>query len=323
MVPAVVLVLALALLGAACSSTVEDPGPPDPDALDWSDGSIDLDGVDLAVGSKETAEQRVLGWLAAEALRSSGADVQAEIDLGGTGANREAMLAGLIDLYWEYTGVGWTSVLQRSDPATDPGALYEDVRERDLEENDVVWLPPADTSRGWGFVADPSVATAEALVGVADVARVLDEDDEAVVCVAEGSEFPTDADGLGRFEEATGTEVGEERLVAVPTDDLYPAVAAGLCPVAAVELGDPLLAGTGLTVLERDDVFVPQQPSVTVRGDVLADADGAEEVLEAVSAELGAAELRELAAAVVVDGAEPREVARAWLVEQGLAREPG
>lgn len=315
--------LVLGLVGAACSSGVEDPGPPDPDALVWSDGSIDLDGVDLAVGSKETAEQRVLGWLAVEALRASGADVQAEIDLGGTGANREAMLAGLIDLYWEYTGVGWTSVLQRSDPATDPGALYEDVRERDLEENDVVWLPPADASRGWGFVADPSVATAEGLVGVADVARVLEEDDEVVVCVAEGSEFPTDADGLRRFEETTGTDVSEDRLVGVPTGDLYPAVAAGLCPVAAVELGDPLLAGTGLTVLERDDVFVPQQPSVTVRDDVLADADGAEEVLDAVSAELGAAQLRELAAAVVVDGAEPREVARTWLVEQGLAREPG
>lgn len=323
MLLAVGLVLALALVGGSCSSAVEDPGPPDPDALAWSDGSIDLEDADLAVGSKETAEQRVLGWLAVEALRASGADVQAEIDLGGTGANREAMLAGLIDLYWEYTGVGWGSVLQRSDPATDPAALYEDVRERDLEENDVVWLPPADASRGWGVVADPAVATAEGLVGVADVARLLDEDDEAVVCVAEGSEFSTDADGLARFEEATGSSVGDERLVEVPTGDLYPAVAAGLCLVAAVELGDPLLAGTGLTVLERDDVFVPQQPSVTVRDDVLADADGAEEVLAAVSAELAAAELRELAAAVVVDGADPREVARAWLVEQDLAREPG
>ena len=105
--------------------------------------SPDLGDLELTVGSKSSAEQEILGWIAVEALRAAGADVQEEIALGSTVVIREAELAGLIDLYWEYTGTGWVELLQQTGPSSDPDELYGAVREVDEEENGIEWLEPA------------------------------------------------------------------------------------------------------------------------------------------------------------------------------------
>lgn len=107
------------------------------------EGDVDLEDVDLAIGSKDGPEQEILGWLAVEAARAAGANVHEEIGAGGTAVVRRAQLSGLIGAYWEYTGTGWTRVLQQSDPARTANELYEAVRDRDGEQNQIDWLPPA------------------------------------------------------------------------------------------------------------------------------------------------------------------------------------
>jgi osmoprotectant transport system substrate-binding protein len=320
---ALVGALLAGLVGAGCTSAVDDPGPAAPDALSWTDSAVDLEGVPLAVGSKEPAQQRLLGWIAAEALRAAGADVTDEINLGGTGANREALLAGFIDLYWEYTGVGWGPILERADPETDPTGLYEDVRERDLEENDIVWLDPAPAQLGFGFVASPEVAADLELDSTDDLAAAIDESpDEVSICIGEQDSFDTDPEGLARFEAAAGVSVPEERLVEVPAADLYEALDTGFCTVVATPLGDPRIAEAEAVTLEDDGVFVPWQAAVTVRDDVLADAPDIAEVLDPVSERLTTDVLRWLTGRVELDGETPRDVARTWLVSTGLAADP-
>lgn len=323
--PTLLLVVAL-LLGvlAACSDAVDDPGPAAPDALRWEGPSeVELDGTELVVGSKEPAAQRVLGWIAVEALRSTGADVTDEINLGGTGANREAMLAGLIDLYWEYPAVGWTAILQRTDPETDAAELYDEVRARDLEENDVTWLPPAPAELGYGLVAAPETLAAEDVGGVDDAAAALEErPDELTLCVDEQDPFVADADGLTRLRDATGLTLLAADVLTVPADDLYDLLEPGsFCTFAAVRLGEPAIAESGVAVLEGDQVFLPLRPSVTVRADVLGDVPEIEDVLEPISEAMTTEQLRALTASVEQDGEEPRDVAREWLVSEGFAVE--
>ena len=95
------------------------------------------------MGSPSRPVDLLLGWIAAEALVAAGADVTDDLDLGDTQDTREAQLAGLVDLYWETTGTGWLALLREIGPSDDPEQLYEDVRDEDLEENGIVWLPPA------------------------------------------------------------------------------------------------------------------------------------------------------------------------------------
>jgi osmoprotectant transport system substrate-binding protein len=321
---AVVLVLLLTGV-ASCTDAVDDPGPDDPGALRWEGDEVDLEGVDLAVGSKEPAAQRVLGYLALEALRSAGADVEDQINLGGTAANREALLAGLIDLYWEYPAVGWQTILQRTEPDTDGAVLAEDVAERDLDENDVAWLPPAPAELGYGFVVSPEVRTEQDLLGVDDVAAAVDErPDEVVLCTTEDDGFLTAADGLQRFRETTEVGLDERSVPALADEDLYAAlVPGGFCTVGAVRLGDPAIDEAGLEVLEDDGVFLPLQPAVQVRDDVLADTPDLEVVLAPIAEALTSEEVRALAARVELEGEHPRDVARDWLVAQGFAADQG
>lgn len=318
------IVAVLVAVGAttSCSDVVEDPGPADPEALRWDgEGDVDLRGVDLSVGSKEPAAQRVLGYVAVEALRAAGAEVEDQINLGGTATNREALLAGLIDLYWEYPAVGWQAILQRTEPDTDAEVLAEEVRDRDLDENDVAWLQPAPADLGYGLVVAPSVAEAEGLEDVRDVAAALAAGtDDVVLCTNEDGAFLTDPDGLARLRVATETSIDAGDVAALGSEDLYAALeVGGFCTVGAVRLGDPAIDDAGLEVLEDEDVFLPLQPTVMVRDDVRSDAPDVEVVLDLVSAALSTEEVRSLAAQVVQDGQDPRQVARDWLVAQGFA----
>ena len=134
-----------AAVAGACTADIpsEDAASSGADALEWTGTpSPDLGDLELTVGSKSSAEQEILGWIAVEALRAAGADVQEEIALGSTVVIREAELAGLIDLYWEYTGTGWVELLRQTGPSSDPDELYDAVREVDEEENGIEWLSP-------------------------------------------------------------------------------------------------------------------------------------------------------------------------------------
>ena len=65
----------------------------------------------VRIGSKDFTEQLVLGEMYAQLLENAGIPVERRLNLGGTQVAQEALLAGEIDLYPEYTGTGLTVVL--------------------------------------------------------------------------------------------------------------------------------------------------------------------------------------------------------------------
>src|SRR5918996_6120352 len=71
--------------------------------------AIDLSGASFTVGSKEFTEQIVLGEIAVQALEATGATVGTLTTITGSTNVRTALTAGEIDMYWEYTGTGWTT----------------------------------------------------------------------------------------------------------------------------------------------------------------------------------------------------------------------
>ncbi|MFC7689602.1 glycine betaine ABC transporter substrate-binding protein [Paeniroseomonas aquatica] len=67
----------------------------------------------LRIGSKNFTEQLVVAELYAQALEKAGARVERRVNLGGTAIAQQALLAGEIDLYPEYTGTGLGVVLKQ------------------------------------------------------------------------------------------------------------------------------------------------------------------------------------------------------------------
>ena len=58
----------------------------------------------IVVGSKLDPEAQILGQMIVLTLRNAGLQVTDKTNLGDTGVNRKAILAGEIDVYPEYTG---------------------------------------------------------------------------------------------------------------------------------------------------------------------------------------------------------------------------
>jgi len=83
----------------------------------------------LIVGSKNFTEQIVLGELLAQQIEAHTAlRADRRFDLGGTLICHQALLAGQMDLYPEYTGTALTVIL-KEPPASDPAAVYQTVRD--------------------------------------------------------------------------------------------------------------------------------------------------------------------------------------------------
>src|SRR5262245_24374264 len=82
----------------------------------------------IIVGSKNFTEQSTLGELLAQHLERSGFTVDRKLYMGGTLICHNALVAGGIDLYVEYTGTAFTAILKKK-PISDPGEVYRQTRE--------------------------------------------------------------------------------------------------------------------------------------------------------------------------------------------------
>ena len=309
-----------ALLGACAADLPETADTRGGDVLSWND-DVELSSLEIAVGSKSTVEQQVLGHLAIEALAASGADVVDQVDLGTTLEVRDAQLGGLIDLYWEYTGTGWLELLREIGPSSDPEELAEAVTETDLDENDIAWLMPAPADSTFALIASSAVADELEVTALSGLGPVLEEDDRAVICVPEGGTFEREPAGLPALLSALEIPETDDQVVEVPAAELVEAVEAGaFCPFGQVRRTSPQMVGADVQVLDDDvGAFVPRNPTVTVRAEVLAEFPELADVLDPVATALTDDVLQMLTAAVTIDGAEPRAVARQWLVDEGLA----
>lgn len=72
--------------------------------LDGELTDIDLSGTNVSIGSKNFTEQIILGKIGAILLQSAGADVQDLTNVPGSTSARQALVAGDMDMMFEYTG---------------------------------------------------------------------------------------------------------------------------------------------------------------------------------------------------------------------------
>ncbi|HXH50978.1 MAG TPA: glycine betaine ABC transporter substrate-binding protein [Terriglobia bacterium] len=96
----------------------------------------------IVVGSKNFTEQLVLGELLAQYLnQQTGVQVERRFNLGGTYICQQALLAGRIDVYVEYTGTALTAILKQpvEHNATD---VYNKVKELYATRFNLNVMPP-------------------------------------------------------------------------------------------------------------------------------------------------------------------------------------
>ena len=276
---------------------------------------LDFSGVEVNVGSKDFVEQFVLAELAIVGLEAGGATVTDSSNLGGTVVNRDALLAGEIDTYWEYNGTGWTVHLAQEDPSFDSVELTNDVCVKDLEDNSIRWVgvSPFNDTYGFATSADSPAAGVD-LQGMMDY---VNENSDATVCME--TEFPNRPDGLVLLEDATGLTIPEGQVEILETGVIYDETQSGNCTFGEIFTTDGRIPALSLDLVEDPGVFILYNVSLTMPDDVYSQAPEAFEALvDTIVAGLDEDTMADLNRRVSADGEDPRAVAEDYLTQQGL-----
>jgi osmoprotectant transport system permease protein len=223
-----------------------------------ADGSV-------VVGSKNFAESRFLGELFAQAIEAhTELRVERRLGLAGTEFCFEALRTGAIDVYPEYTGTGWVTLLGREATADEAGVLAG-VRREFRERWDLEWLAPLGFENSWEIAVRREVAERHGLRTISELAAVAGS-----LRAGFGLEFVAREDGLEGLRRVYGLEPGSVR--ALQQTPQYQAAREGLIDVLDVYTTDGRLAAADLVLLEDDrGFFPPYEAAPLVNGATLRD----------------------------------------------------
>lgn len=320
---ALALVAALACLGAASGCGLGTAGGFTPSGqLSGAVAKVKpLDGLNVAVGSKNFTEELVLGKMAVILLKSAGADVQDYTNIPGSSSAREAQLEGQVGMQWEYTGTAWIDYLGHPNGIPDQHKQYEAVHREDLRQNHLVWLPPAPMNDTYGFATTAAKARKLHITKLSQIKDLPVK--QRTFCVE--SEFKSRNDGFQPMLKAYGLQYGSSvphgNVKTLDTGAIYAATAQGECNFGEVFTTDGRIRALHLQVMADDRHFFPAyNVSPVFRQDIVAKYPQVRRLFEPVAARLDNNTLIHLNAQVDVKGQQPADVAYAWLKKQGFVK---
>jgi osmoprotectant transport system substrate-binding protein len=278
-----------------------------------------FNGAGIAVGSKNFTEQILLGKIAVILLSSAGADVEDLTNIPGSASARQAQLQGQVDMQWEYTGTAWISYLGHEDPIPNEQKQYQAVKEEDLAENNLVWLPPAPMNNTYGFATTRETAERLGVSKLSDLEKLPTT--ELTFCVE--SEFANRNDGfqpmLKTYDIPLGSAVPRDNVKTLNTGAIYAATDEGVCNFGEIFTTDGRIKALDLVVLEDDRDFFPvYNVAPVIREEILEKDPQLRDLFNPVAANLTDEVLIDLNARIDVDGERPADVAYDWLVSEGF-----
>lgn len=277
----------------------------------------------LTVGSKIDTEGSLLGQMIVILLRSKGFKVIDRTGLGATNVVRQAIIAGEIDIYPEYTGNGYY-FFEDSDAGAwkDPKRAHQRVSALDLEKNGIVWLSPAPANNTWAIAVRKDLAQKEGLATLEDLAAFVNRGGRIRLACSE--EFATRPDALPAFEDAYGFKLDSASLLILSggnTAQTEQAASLGRDGVnAAMAYGtDGGIAILDLLVLEDTLGVQPvYEPAPIIRKEILEAYPEIADIMDPVFEKLDLVTLQTLNGKIAVEGQDPARVAGEFLRSQGF-----
>jgi osmoprotectant transport system permease protein len=263
-------------------------------------------GSRVVVASKDFTESILLAEIVAQSLEARGVTVDRQSELGGN-LPHDALVAGRIDLYPEYTGTAYTAIL-RHPPITDPRAVYDQVKREYGERFNAEVSPPL------GFENTFAI-----LVRGAEARRLnIKTISEAVPHARKwragfGQDFMTRADGYPGFSKAYGLKfVDQPREMDLSLT--YIALASNKVDLIAGNSTEGRIAALDFVQLTDDRRYFPPYEAVyLVRKDTLKRVPQLVEVLAKLANSISTEEMRRLNYEVDANKRAPAEVVSEWL----------
>jgi osmoprotectant transport system substrate-binding protein len=272
----------------------------------------------VVVSSKIDTEGAVLGQMVLQSLEDAGIPVENRLQLGGTSIVRNAIKAGEIDIYPEYTGNAAFFFDQADrDLWKNADKAYKQAARLDREANNIVWLTPAQANNTWAMSVRGDLARDQGLKTLDDLANYINGG--GAFKFAASSEFVESPSALPAFQKAYGFKLDSDQLLILSGGNT-----AATLRAAALNNNDvngAMTYGTdgGLDALDlkvmtdTKGVQPVYQPTPIVRAEVLDAYPAIRDVLKPIFESLDLETLQRLNGQVAVNGVPAKKVARDYL----------
>jgi len=265
------------------------------------------------IGAKNFTEQVVLGELLAQEIEAKAhLKVERRFYLAGSYICQQALVAGRIDAYVEYTGTALTAILKQPLDRN-PQSVLETVRRVYASRYQVTVGPPLGFENTFAMVIRGEDARRLHLTTLSQAAQYTPQWKLGV-----GYEFEQRPDGLPGLSSTYGLKFdGPPRTMDLGL--LYRALNAHQVDMIAGNSTDGPIQAFGLTVLEDDKhYFPPYQAVPLVSDDALRRWPQIQTALDALAGKIAAEDMRTMNEAVDGQHRDPAEVVREFRARKGL-----
>ena len=265
------------------------------------------------IGAKNFTEQVVLGELLAQEIEAkSDLKVERRFYLAGSYICQQALVAGRIDAYVEYTGTALTAILKQPLDR-DPAAVLDTVRHLYASRYHVTVGKPLGFENTFAMVIRGEDARRLHLTTLSQAAQYTPQWRLGV-----GYEFEQRPDGLAGLSNAYGLKfAGPPRTMDLGL--LYRALNAHQVDMIAANSTDGPIQAFGLTVLQDDKhYFPPYQAVPLVRDEAIRRWPQIQNALNALAGRITADDMRKMNEAVDGQHRDPADVVREFRMKKGL-----
>lgn len=266
----------------------------------------------IKIASKPMTEQYIVTEILSQLIESQ-TDLKVAVTKGiggGTTNIHPALLKGEFDLYPEYTGTGWITVLKH-EKEDDTEALY-DMLQEEYKELGLKWTGLYGFMNSYALAVRTEIAEKYELSTFSDLAEVSDR-----IVFGGNYDYIEREDGYPLLCSAYNMKFKD--TVDMDMALKYQAMAQKEIDVTNAFTTDAQLAAADVKVLRDDRQFFPTYYAATVvRIDTLEKYPELETVLEQMTGLISDEEMREMNYAVEVENKDEADVAREFLKQKGI-----
>lgn len=264
----------------------------------------------VKIAHKNYTEQRVTGQLMALYLESKGFKTKVS-ELAGTMLCFNALKSGDVDVYAEFTGTGYGTILKQTD-RLGVNETYDYVKTHFEEEFGITWLTTLGWNNTYVLSVTPETAAKYHLTKISDLIPLASN-----MVLGSDAEFSNRTDGLASLE-ATYTGLKFKDTKSMDQGLTYQALIDGNLDVNVSYSTDGRINKFGLVNLEDDqNCFPPYYVTPILKLDY---AEKDPEVVAALEelANLWTAEEMQKYNLMADEGVTPKDVATLMLRDKGL-----
>jgi osmoprotectant transport system substrate-binding protein len=267
----------------------------------------------IVVASKNFTEQLILGEIFAQVIEArTHIKVERRFYLAGTFICQQAILAGRIDLYPEYTGTALTAVLKQP-PGGDKREVYQRVKKGYAEKFGLTIGPPLGFDDTFAMVIRGDDARRLHLKTLSEAAAYTPQWRAGF-----GYEFMERPDGYKGLVASYGLRFAEAPRI-MDLGLITRALKEHQVDLIAGNNTDGLIPALDLFVLEDDHHYFPPYEAVAImRGEMLKQHPEVGAALDALAGAISDDDMRRLNYAVDGQHRDAALVAREFLKERGL-----